>query len=185
MNHIGTSELQTKRLILRKYRVDDALAMFEGWANDSRVTQYLTWKPHKSVQETKELLDQWVAEYENIDTYHWVIEEKSTNKIVGDISIVRIDEKLETVELGYCLGYGYWNKEIMSESVKAVIDYLFAIVGCNRIVAKHQIANTASGRVMQKAGLKREGVLRDSGKNNDHKYVDLVHYSILRKDWSK
>ena len=64
MLHKGPSELRTPRLLLRRFTPEDAQAMFDNWANDSRVTRYLTWLPHGSPVFTRELLENWCASYE-------------------------------------------------------------------------------------------------------------------------
>ena len=63
MTHKGTQELRTKRLVLRRFREEDAQAMFDTWANDARVTKFLTWRPHGAVEVTKALLADWCAQY--------------------------------------------------------------------------------------------------------------------------
>ena len=72
----------------------------------------------------------------------------------------------------------------MAEALKAVIDFFMAEVGANRVYARHDTANPNSGRVMKKAGMTFEGVLRRSGRNNQG-IVDLAYYSILRSEWAE
>ena len=68
--HKGTQTLHTERLILRKFSIDDAADMFNNWANDEKVTKFLTWQPHQSIDATRQLLQGWVAAYDNIKTYN-------------------------------------------------------------------------------------------------------------------
>ena len=63
MNQIGTRELETKRLFLRRVRAEDAAVMFENWASDAQVTKYLTWSPHENPEATQALLSVWEKEY--------------------------------------------------------------------------------------------------------------------------
>lgn len=70
ITHKGTQTIHTKRLILRKFTVDDAQTMFENWASDERVTRYLTWRSHGSPEATKQLLELWCAAYKNPNTYN-------------------------------------------------------------------------------------------------------------------
>ena len=84
ITHKGTQTIHTERLILRKFTVDDAQAMFENWANDERVTRYLTWCSHELPEATKQLLELWCAAYENPNTYNWVMEYDGT--VIGNIS---------------------------------------------------------------------------------------------------
>lgn len=183
MTHKGTQALYTERLILRRFHPEDAQDMFDNWANDERVTRFLTWTPHGSPELTKQLLSIWCAAYENPDNYNWVIE-KDGNAI-GSISVVRISEKSEIAELGYCLGHAYWNQGIMSEAAKAVIDYLFREVGFHRIAIGHAVKNPASGRVAQKCGLTYEGTKRESYKCASGEFLDIAEWAILRREWEE
>lgn len=177
----GTQTIQTERLTLRKFTVGDAQAMFENWANDERVTRYLTWRPHGSPEATKQLLELWCAAYENPSRYHWVMEQEGTP--IGNISVVRLSEESEWAELGYCLGYAYWNKGLMTEAAKAVIDFLFAEVGVNRIGISHAVKNPASGKVAQKCGLTFEGTKREYFKTPAGEFLDISDYGIVRSEW--
>ena len=181
ITHKGTQTIHTDRLILRKFTVDDAQAMFENWASDERVTRYLTWCPHESPEATRQLLELWCAAYENPNTYNWVMEYEGTP--IGNISVVRLSEKCEYAELGYCMGYAYWNKGFMPEAAKAVIDYLFSEIGVNRVGISHAVKNPASGRVAQKYGLTFEGTKREYFKTSTGEFLDISDYGIIRSEW--
>lgn len=156
--------------------------MFKNWANDSETTKFLSWKPHSSVEVTKEILEKWGNEYNN-NIYNWAIDLKEIGEVIGSICIVKLDEKNYSCEIGYCTSRIYWGKGIMSESLKAVIDYLFSKVGFNRIVAKHDTNNVASGKVMLKSGMKYEGTLRQVEIRDNKEFYDLAVYAILKNDW--
>ena len=83
--------------------------------------------------------------------------------------------------MGYCMSRAFWGRGIMPEALKAVMAYLFDEVGLNRIAACHDANNPKSGRVMEKAGMKREGVLRQAGKNNMG-ICDEVWYAAIKSD---
>ncbi len=182
LNHKGTKIICTDRLILRMFKMNDASAMYENWAKDERVTKYLTWAPHKSVEETSKLLEFWCEAYENESTYNWAIE--YNGKLIGNVSVVRLSERDERVDIGYCLGYDYWNKGIMSEAVRAVIDYLFAEIGVNRVTISHAADNPASGKVAGKCGLTYEATKRGYFKYGDGQFMDVIDYVILRGEWT-
>lgn len=183
ITHKGTQTIKTERLILRKFTVDDAQAMFDNWANDERVTRFLTWCPHESPEFTRQLLENWCAAYDNLNTYNWAMEYKET--LIGNISVVRLNESCEYAELGYCIGYDYWNKGFMSEAAKAVIDYLFTEIGVNRVGISHAVKNPASGKVAQKCGLTFEGTKREYFKTAAGEFLDISDYGILRSEWSE
>ena len=65
VTHKGTQTIQTERLTLRRFKTQDAQPMFCNWANDERVTRFLTWASHGSPELTRELLEVWCADYEN------------------------------------------------------------------------------------------------------------------------
>jgi [ribosomal protein S5]-alanine N-acetyltransferase len=71
--HKGTKAINTDRLLLRRFELDDAFNMFKNWANDSEVTKFLTWEPHSSLEITKEIIELWVNNYKDTKTYEWAI----------------------------------------------------------------------------------------------------------------
>ncbi|MBQ4154746.1 MAG: GNAT family N-acetyltransferase [Clostridia bacterium] len=181
LTHKGTQNLYTDRLVLRRFTVDDAEDMFYNWANDEKVTRFLTWQPHESVEVTRQMLVGWVGAYDNIKTYNWVI--SFDKKAIGSISVVRLSDKCEYAELGYCLGYEYWNNGFMSEAANAVIEYLFSEIGVNRVGISHAVENPGSGKVAQKCGMTYEGTKREYFKTSTGKFVDIADYGILRSEW--
>ena len=80
LTHKGTQTLRTDRLILRRFTIDDAQEMFDNWANDERVTKFLTWQPHKNPEKTKELLKDWIKTYEDPTTYNWLIDQRCASR---------------------------------------------------------------------------------------------------------
>ena len=183
MNHTGTHTLETERLILRRYRPEDAPAMFRNWASDPEVTRYLTWPTHASEDVTRAIITDWVARYEEPDVYHWGLELKATGELIGDIAVVRIIEPVLEAELGWCMGRAWWGNGYMPEAARAVLKVLFDEVGFNRVCAAHDVENPKSGRVMQKIGMTLEGVHRQAGRNN-RGIVDLAVYAILKRDFT-
>lgn len=181
LHHCGTQLMETKRLILRPYTVDDAEAMFRNWANSEEVTRYLTWPPHSCADDTRALLAEWEKNCQNTTVYHWGITLKGSSEVIGDISVVHMNEKTASAELGWCMGKAWWGQGIMPEAALAVRDYLFDRVGFHRVEARHDKNNPKSGRVMQKIGMRYEGTKRAADVNNQG-ICDVVLYAILRED---
>ena len=182
MNHCGTVELETERLLLRRFTLDDAQDMYRNLCSDARVNKFLTWELHRSVDDTKELMRSFVERYESPSRYCWAIVSKETNEVVGTIAAPTVKELTKTVEVTYAIAQDQWGKGITAEALKAVIAFLFDKVGVNRIEAGHDANNPNSGKVMEKVGMKKEGVLRQAGRNNQGVF-DLVMYSILREEF--
>lgn len=121
--------------------------------------------------------------YVNNDSYIWVIVLKNTNAAIGSISVIEISEKNERVEVGYNIGRAWWNQGIMTEALLAVISFLFECVNVHRIQAICNELNPASGRVMQKAGMTLEGILRRHSKQPDGSYDNVHIYAVLKEEW--
>jgi len=183
MKNQGTKPIETKRLFLRRYRAEDAEEIFHNWASDPTVTEFLTWPTHTDSTVTRTVLTDWLSRYADTGYYNWGIVLKSSGELIGNIAVVDLDEKTESAEIGYCIGKNWWGQQIMPEALLAVMDYLFEEVNVNRVTAHHDSNNPKSGRVMQKAGMKREGVLRAAGICNQGIY-DKVCYSLLRQERS-
>ncbi len=182
MQRIGTKTLNTARLILRRFTPDDAEDMYRNWASDPEVTRFLTWSCHSSPEASRALLLEWEGLYANGGYFNWAIADKETLKAIGNIGVVKINEEIDSAEIGYCLCHKYWGQGIMPEALTAVLRFLFEEVGMNRISAYHDVNNPKSGRVMEKSGMKYEGMLRQAAKNNQG-ICDIVLRAALREEW--
>lgn len=178
MTHLGTQYIETDRLILRRFELSDAQAMFDNWASDDEVTKYLTWPSYTDVAAVEQKLEQWVSRYTDADRYHWAIVLKGNGpEPIGSIGACHWHEDEEVPEIGYCVGKRWWHRGIMSEALGAVIDFLFDRVGVERIIARHDVNNPHSGGVMRKCGMKFEGIREKAGQNNQG-VVDMACYAI-------
>ena len=150
-NDLLLDELSTERLVLRKLVIDDVNSIFNNWANDPEVTKYMTWNAHKSVEDTKQILDIWLNGYKEPKTIRYGIVLKENNELIGAIDVV--DYIDNNPEIGYCLSRKHWNKGYMTEACKAVVEYLFAI-GYKTILIEADERNIGSNRVIEKVGFK-------------------------------
>ena len=182
LNHKGTVTIETDRLILRRFAMEDAEAMFRRWASDDEVTKHLTWPTHSSLEISKMVLTDWTSHYPEPDFYNWAIVLKENGpEPIGNISVVGIDNKVDAATMGYCMSRAHWRKGIMAEALTAVIDFFFDEVGFNRIDADHAVDNPASGRVMEKSGMRYEGTHRQAVRTNCG-IVDIKKWAILKSD---
>ena len=168
MRHVGTQEIETPRLLLRRLAPADAPAMYRNWANDPAVTRFLRWEPHKDENETFALLTAWEELYQNPDYYQWCMVEKSTGEVFGSMSFyddtlgdpeaaatwrrLGFDTSQGVWEPGYCIGRAWWGKGYTTEALNAVVDYWFTRTDSTWLACCHAVENPASGAVMQKAG---------------------------------
>lgn len=182
MNHKGTKIIETKRLILRPFRKEDAGQMFCNWASDPEVTKFLTWPTHKNIDVTRQVLESWENEYDKPENYQWAMELKEIHEPIGSISAVKTDDRTESATIGYCIGRRWWGQGLTAEALRALIVFFFEEVGANCVNACHDPRNPNSGKVMKKCGMTYEGTWRGGGVNNQG-VCDESWYSILKNEY--
>ena len=173
--------LETESLVLRKMEMRDAQDMYE-YSRDPLVAKHVLWDAHTSVSDTKSYLRYMLRKYRAGEPSSWCIVEKSTDKVVGTIGYMWYQKDNSACEVGYSLARRCWNQGYMTQALNAVLDYTFRELGINRVEAQHETDNGASGAVMRKCGMTKEGTLR-SRLYNKGRYVDVDLYSILRKEY--
>jgi RimJ/RimL family protein N-acetyltransferase len=152
--------IKTERLVLRPPRTDDAGAIFDSYATDEEVTRYLEWRPHKSLAETEEFLHRTLrANLEGSDLT-WAITLGGDDTLRGMVALRARGHKADA---GYVLARPLWGRGYMTEALRAVLDYAFRDPGMYRVWAVCDVENVASARVMEKAGMSFEGILRRYG----------------------
>lgn len=149
--------IQTERLLLNKPRIDDAPAIFDSYAQDPEVTRYLVWKPHKNIRETEQFLLACRQLWHTGKDYAYAITLKENDKLIGMFGLHPMNLK---IEVGYVLARPYWSKGYMTEVLRAVIEWAFSQPDIFRVQAICDVDNIASARVMEKAGMTREGLLQ-------------------------
>lgn len=173
--------IETDRLMIRRLKIEDAQDIFD-YASDPVVPRYLPWSHHNSVDDTVEFLNTVIAGYKDGEIQPWGIELKETGKIIGTCGFVWWNKEESKAELGYALSQIYWNRGIMTEAVKLIIDFGFELMHLNRIEGYFVIGNLASGKVMQKVGMQYEGHLRNYRKFKGE-FKDVKMYSILKSEY--
>jgi len=182
LNHLVTKTIETNRLVLRRFTMEDAQAMYRNWAGDAEVTKYLMWPAHENAEVSRAVLEDWTGRYTKQDYYQWAITlRENGGEAIGSIGSVRQDDAVKMVHIGYCIGRKWWHLGITSEALRALIDYFFDEVGVNRIEARHDPRNPNSGMVMRKCGMRYEGTMRQADWNNQG-ICDSAWYAILAGD---
>lgn len=182
LKELGTKKLETSRLVLRKFDENDYIQMYDNWASDEKVIKFVSFNKHKNYDETRELLKKWISEYDNC-SFSWVVEIKDTHEIIGNISVVEISKKHNNCELGYVYGSKFWGNGYATEALKKVLEYLLIECDFYLVEAKYHASNLASGRVMEKCGMKKDAVLRQRRLNKyNGSYDDLIVYSITKEE---
>lgn len=152
MEYKGTIQIETERLLLRRFRPDDLADMYKNCWADPDVWKFTRYKPMKCVEDVVDnagmFTKEWFDTYKRPNRYSWAIELKSIRKPIGRMFGMHPDDKEQSVELAYELGKAWWNQGLMTEAVRAVIDFFLDDVGMQQIYASHSSDNSASGKVM-------------------------------------
>lgn len=149
--------IATARLVLRRPRPTDAQSMFEEYAQDAVVTRYLVWRPHASLQDTREFLTRCDEGWHTRRELTWALTLPTEDRVVGMIGIRPQGHK---AELGYVLARRLWKQGLVTEAGNAVLRLAFEDASLFRVWAVCDVENPASARVLEKLGMREEGVLR-------------------------
>ena len=154
-------ELETPRLFLRAMRVRDTEDMY-AYAKDTEVTRYLLWIPHKSPDYTRSYLEYLAGRYRLGQHYEWAMVSKADGHMIGTCGFSRIECPHNAAEIGYVLNPAYWGQGLVAEAAERVLRFGFDVLGLHRVEARYMVGNDASRRVMEKLGMRFEGVRRGS-----------------------
>lgn len=172
--------IETERLILRPVTLADAEEMF-AYASDEENVRW-TFTANKTLEETKNII---AVIYLASPLGRWGIELKETGAFIGTLDMHHLKEEVGRSEFGYTLDKRYWNKGYMTEAATAFVRVFFEKLGMNCIVARHDSDNPASGRVMQKIGMRyshQEPYAKLDKKKTD-RIVTMIHYVLTKEDY--
>lgn len=170
--------LRTARLTLRPFTLDDAPAV-QQLAGAYEVALNTLMIPHPYPDGKAE---EWIGthqdDFDQDRIIHFALDD---GQLVGAMALILKPDQ-DMAEIGYWVGVPFWNRGYTSEAAAEVMRYGFEERGLNRIYAAHFARNAASGKVMQKLGMKHEGTIRQHEKKWGE-YQDIVFYGILRSEW--
>ena len=149
--------IETEHLLLRKLELGDVYEYYERLMGDADVSRYMLFDPHQTIMESLEDMQQKLRRYEEEPFYCWGVEQKEEAGLMGMVQLLRFDEQADSCSFVYMLGCNYWNQGYGTEILKAVFRFAFEELEVQRILADHMTKNIASGKVMEKAGMKHIG----------------------------
>ncbi len=173
--------LTTRRLILRPFKLSDACDV-QRLAGDKEIAANTLLIPHPYEDG---MAEDWISthrqNYQKDKGVAWAVVHRVEAFLIGAIGI-GINREHSKGELGYWIGKPYWSNNYATEAGKAVLEYGFTLAGLNRIYSRHLSRNPASGRVMQKLGMKYEGCLRSDALKWGQ-FEDIIVYGILESEY--
>ena len=148
------NEIKTKRLLLRAFSMEDSEQVYHNWASQPDVYRFLPWNPHEHMDQTKQVIQQWIDNESLNQRYYWCIVLKEVQQCMGVVYFTDYNLITKTIEVGFCLGKEYWNKGYMAEALNASSECM--LMDCkleiDQIIGTCDIENPASGKAMEKAG---------------------------------
>ena len=179
--HLPT--LTTERLILRPLQLKDAADMF-AYASDPQVAEHVLWRAHGSIRDTQAFIRFVLAQYRRGEPSTFGVWHKGDRRLIGTMGYTAWSETDRMAEVGYSFSRAYWGQGLAAEALEALLQFSFDVLYLHRVEGQHTPQNPASGRVMEKVGMRREGHMRGRVWNKGV-FVDTVMYGILRSDWEQ
>ena len=182
--------LECGSLLLRELRPSDAADMFD-YARREDVTRFLTWEPHPDVTYTRDWLSFVSGKYRSGEFFDWAVtlaqpvfagEKAKPHVMIGTCGFTSIDTASNSTEIGYVLNPSYQGRGYATEAVKRVLRFAFEELEFNRVEARYIIGNDRSRRVMDRAGMRFEGVFRQKLMLRG-RYRDIGVCAILAEDY--
>ena len=178
-------KLETERLILRKFEIEDAQQAYNNWAGNEEIADMSDFKVHSSVNETREIIQIGLGDEEESAT--WAIELKENHELAGYIREYEASVTNKTCKINWVVGYKWLNQNIVTEAVKKVIEHLIINKDYNVVTYEYYSnMDKINKPILEDIGMKKEAVLKD--RKIDEKTgekLDKIIYSAYKDDYIK
>ena len=155
---LATTPLKTRRLVMRTPRVGDGRLIFEGYASDLEAIHWMDFRPHANIAKTDRVVASWIANWELCHgMLAFVIEHAVDHRFLG---VIDITIESHRAAIGYILCRHAWGAGFATEAAQCIIDLAFEHFRVWRVWATCAPQNSVSRRVLEKLGMRHEGVLR-------------------------
>ncbi|MFL0248039.1 GNAT family N-acetyltransferase [Candidatus Clostridium stratigraminis] len=146
-----TPILETDRLVLRPFCIEDVQDVFECWESDPDVAKYMFWESHNEINKTIDWVRKELSKIDDDEWYRWTILLRETGELLGT-GLIYVDEEYTKFEIAYNLGKKAWGFGYTSEAMQAIIKFAKVKLDVKEIIGRHAKENLASGRVLEKLG---------------------------------
>jgi ribosomal-protein-alanine N-acetyltransferase len=177
-------QLETERLALRELRSGDAASLF-AVLGDEEVTEFYDDEVFRDVSQASEQIETWATGFRARRCVRWGIAHRENGEIIGTCGYYGFHNWHKRAGIGYELGRSFWRQGIMTEALGAIIEFGFKRVGLNRIEAVVMLENEGSVKLLEGLGFRQEGVLREYENWGDKGCVDLMMFSLLRREYER
>lgn len=182
MEYVEFRELKTRRLVLRKLRMEDVKGYFDRLGSSEAVTRYMLWNPHKDISESVASIQKTLHRYEEGKCYRWGVARQEDDSIIGVIELLRFNEAANTCSFAYMLAEEFWGHGYGTEMLSAALEFAFTYLKIDVVEADHMADNRASGAVMRKVGMKYLRTDTSKYEKNGTTY-DAPVYRITADGW--
>ncbi|MBB4034981.1 RimJ/RimL family protein N-acetyltransferase [Dysgonomonas hofstadii] len=173
--------IRTGRLTVRLARPDDAEAIY-SYRSDFIENKYQGWFPYSE----QEVRDYMASMPQTLDVagvcFQFAIVEVDTDRLIGDMAVIFTNHDLMQVEVGCTLDKNFQGKGYAAEALKAMVNHLFIELKKHRVIASVDPRNTASIRLVERLGFRKEAHFKESYYLRGE-WVDDVIFALLRKEW--
>lgn len=174
-------KILTERLSLEEFDISDAKDLFLI-RSDEKVMKYMDRENYKSVDDAIQMINSIKESYRNKEGINWLIKDRTSLKLQGYIGFWRISRERIRGEIGYALKPEFWNKGIMTEALKKVVEFGFNEMGFHSIEGNVNPGNISSIALLEKIGFKKEAYFREDFLFNGE-FKDSIIYSLLETDY--
>lgn len=184
MNNVKFSNLETDRLILRKFKESDAQVFFE-YRTNSQVALYQGegWVNYSLEQAEEFVKEQMGFEPGIPDTWFQIaIELKNAGTLIGDLAIHTLPQDINQVEIGFTISPIYQKKGFGIEAVRCILWYIFNVLHKHRVIAITDVRNEPSIKLLEKVGMRKEGHFIKNAWNKGE-YTDEYLFALLKQEW--
>ncbi|WP_079504987.1 GNAT family N-acetyltransferase [Mesobacillus jeotgali] len=167
----------TERLILRLFQESDAPAVTRLCNNYNLYKSTLNLPYPYSLKDALGWISRHEENFEGDRFYEFAVTDRESGELYGAVALSN-NQRFSNGEIAYWVGEDYWGKGYATEAAQAVVKFAFEVKGYHKVYARYFQSNPASGKVMEKLGMKEEGILIDQIKKEDQ-FEDLVCYGIV------
>ncbi len=167
----GTAEFATERLLMRRYRMEDAPLLFERFGCDPHMTAYSGWNPYATREMAEETVRRFIGSYGDPGFYGWAVEFQG--RLIGTVGAYDYDAEKNQIEIGISIKRTSWGKGFATEALTGVLRYLTEQEGIETVTAWCAAENIGSMKAMTKAGMKLTAVEKN-GLDVDGKTYDKL-----------